>query len=120
MDTRAYDGSAGMLQQRRREPAIKGPIWGELHDSNHLGSAMDASDEGWTYIMSGNLSPGEQNSPLGTLLNGRPGSGIDGSKIDLGTLGGRDSWIAVTDSEGCRQCQECAVIQSEAVFLGKA
>lgn len=80
---------------------------------------MDASDEGWAYILSGNLPAGEQNSQLGTLLNGRAVLSIDGFKIDLGRLGGQNSWIAVTDSEGCRQCQECAVIQSEAVFLGK-
>jgi hypothetical protein len=66
---------------------------GVLHSNNNLGCAMDVNAEGWTYIMSGNLPPGEQNSQLGTLLNGRAVLDIDGFKIDLGTLGGQNSWM---------------------------
>jgi probable HAF family extracellular repeat protein len=54
---------------------------------------MSVNNEGWTEIMSGNLPPGEQNSQLGTLLNGRAVLGIDGFKLDLGTLGGQNSWM---------------------------
>jgi len=43
--------------------------------------------------MAGNLPSGEQDSLLGTLLNGRAVMGIDGYKIDLGTLGGENSWM---------------------------
>ena len=66
---------------------------GVLHSNNNLGCAMSVNDEGWTEIMSGNLPPGEQDSLLGTLLNGRAVLGIDGFKFDLGTLGGQNSWM---------------------------
>ena len=66
---------------------------GVLHDTNNLGCAMSVNDEGWTFIMSGSLPPGEQNNQLGTLLNGRGVLGIDGYKIDLGTLGGKNTWM---------------------------
>lgn len=66
---------------------------GVLHSDDNLGCAMSVNDQGWTEIMSGTLPPGEQNSQLGTLLSGRAVLGIDGAKIDLGTLGGQNSWM---------------------------
>jgi probable HAF family extracellular repeat protein len=54
---------------------------------------MSVNDYGWTEIMSGNLEPGTQDSVVGTLLNGRALIGIDGLKLDLGTLGGKNSWM---------------------------
>jgi len=66
---------------------------GVLHDENNLGCAMSVNNEGWTEIMSGNLPPGEQDNQFGKLLNGRAVLGIDGFKIDLGTLGGLNSWM---------------------------
>jgi probable HAF family extracellular repeat protein len=66
---------------------------GVLHSDNNLGCAMSVNDEGWTFIMSGTLPPGEQDSQLGTLLNGRGVLGIDGFKFDLGTLGGENTWM---------------------------
>jgi probable HAF family extracellular repeat protein len=65
---------------------------GSLGNDN-LGCAMSVNNEGWTEIMAGNLPPGEQDSLFGTLLNGRAVLGIDGFKIDLGTLGGQNSWM---------------------------
>jgi probable HAF family extracellular repeat protein len=56
-----------------------------------LGCAMSLNDEGWTEIMAQNLPPGQQDSLLGTLLNGRILVDIDGFKFDLGTLGGTNS-----------------------------
>jgi hypothetical protein len=64
---------------------------GHLRNWN-LGCAMGLNDRGWTEIMEGNLIPGEQNSSTGTLLTGRAAIDIDGLKIDLGTLGGKNSW----------------------------
>jgi probable HAF family extracellular repeat protein len=61
--------------------------------NDNLGCAMSVNNEGWTEIMAGNLPPGEQDSLFGTLLNGRALLGIDGFKIDLGTLGGQNSWM---------------------------
>jgi probable HAF family extracellular repeat protein len=61
--------------------------------SDNLGCAMSLNDEGWTEIMAGNLPPGEQDSILGTLLNGRALIDLNGFKFDLGTLGGQNSWM---------------------------
>jgi probable HAF family extracellular repeat protein len=64
---------------------------GRLHDWN-MGCAMGLNNKGWTEIMDGNLPPGEQNSTSGQLLTGRAVVDVDGLKIDLGTLGGKNSW----------------------------
>jgi probable HAF family extracellular repeat protein len=64
---------------------------GRLHNWN-LGCAMGLNDRGWTEIMEGNLPPGQQDSSTGKLLTGRVAVDIDGLKIDLGTLGGKNSW----------------------------
>jgi probable HAF family extracellular repeat protein len=61
--------------------------------SDNLACAMSLNDQGWTEIMAGNLPPGEQDSILGTLLNGRALIDLDGFKFDLGTLGGQNSWM---------------------------
>jgi hypothetical protein len=54
---------------------------------------MGLNDRGWTEIMEGNLVPGQQNSASGKLLNGRAAIDIDGLNFDLGTLGGKNSWM---------------------------
>jgi hypothetical protein len=69
---------------------------GRLHDWN-MGCAMGLNNKGWTEIMEGNLPPGEQDSSTGQLLTGRAAIDVDGLKIDLGTLGGTNSW---TNYEG--------------------
>jgi probable HAF family extracellular repeat protein len=61
--------------------------------SDNLGCAMSVNNHGWTEIMAGSLPPGQQDSLLGTLLNGRALIDVDGLKIDLGTLGGSNSWM---------------------------
>ena len=66
---------------------------GVLHSDDNLGCAMSLNDQGWTEIMSGSLPPGQQDNQLGQLLNGRAVLGIDGFKLDLGTLGGQNSWM---------------------------
>ena len=59
----------------------------------NLGCAMSVNNEGWTEIMAGNLPPGQQDSLLGTLLSGRALIDVDGFKLDLGTLGGTNTWM---------------------------
>ncbi len=61
--------------------------------SDNLGCAMSVNSQGWTEIMAGNVVPGQQDSLSGQLLNGRAVLGINGIKIDLGTLGGQNSWM---------------------------
>jgi probable HAF family extracellular repeat protein len=65
---------------------------GVLHNRN-LGCAMGLNDRGWTEIMEGTLAPGQENSATGILLNGRAAIDIDGLNFDLGTLGGKNSWM---------------------------
>jgi probable HAF family extracellular repeat protein len=61
--------------------------------NDNLGCAMSVNNEGWTEIMAGNLPPGQQDIIFGTRLNGRALIDIDGFKLDLGTLGGQNSWM---------------------------
>jgi probable HAF family extracellular repeat protein len=59
----------------------------------NLGCAMSVNNEGWTEIMAGNLEPGQQDSLVGKLLSGRALIDVNGFKLDLGTLGGANSWM---------------------------
>ena len=61
---------------------------GDLNGGN-LGCAMAVNGRGWTEIMYGTEIDPEQ---VGPLVKGRAGVNIDGLKIDLGTLGGKNSW----------------------------
>jgi probable HAF family extracellular repeat protein len=61
--------------------------------NDNLGCAMSVNDQGWTEIMAGNVQPGQQDSVVGKLLNGRALIDVDGFKLDLGTLGGLNSWM---------------------------
>jgi probable HAF family extracellular repeat protein len=56
--------------------------------------AMSLSDQGWTEIMSGNVEAGQDvDSIFAPLINGRALIDVGGFKIDLGTLGGKNSWM---------------------------
>jgi probable HAF family extracellular repeat protein len=61
--------------------------------SDNLGCAMSVNNQGWTEIMAGNVEAGQLYSISGTLLNGRALIDADGFKLDLGTLGGLNSWM---------------------------
>ena len=61
--------------------------------SDNLGCAMSVNNQGWTEIMAGSLPPGQQDNIGGQLLNGRALIDVAGFKIDLGTLGGQNSWM---------------------------
>ena len=55
---------------------------------------MSVNDEGWTEIMTWNGDPAQNvNFIQATLLSGRALIGVDGLKFDLGTLGGKNSWM---------------------------
>src|ERR1700686_3524607 len=61
---------------------------GDLNGGN-LGCAMGVNNQGWTEVMYGTEIDPLQNGPL---VKGRAGVNIEGLKIDLGTLGGKNSW----------------------------
>jgi len=65
---------------------------GTLQNGN-IRCAMSLNNQGWTLIMDGNAVPGEQDNVAGQLLSGRAVINIDGVLIDLGTLGGANSWM---------------------------
>ena len=64
---------------------------GTLHNWN-LGCAMALNNHGWTESMNGVLDPFSI-STSGKLVKGRAVINIGGLTIDLGTLGGPDSWM---------------------------
>jgi probable HAF family extracellular repeat protein len=64
---------------------------GTMNNGN-LGCAMNVNNHGWTEVMYGTLAP-FSDSLFGTLVQGRAAIDVDGLKIDLGTLGGKNSWM---------------------------
>jgi len=61
--------------------------------NDNMACAMSLNNQGWTEIMAGNVEAGQLYSIFGTLLNGRALIDADGFKLDLGTLGGQNSWM---------------------------
>ena len=61
--------------------------------NDNLGCAMSINNEGWTVIQDASMVPGQQDNAGGTILKARDAIGINGSQIDLGTLGGQNSWM---------------------------
>jgi probable HAF family extracellular repeat protein len=61
--------------------------------NDNMACAMSVNNQGWTEIMAGSLPPGQQDSIFGQLLSGRALIDVDGFKLDLGTLGGPNSWM---------------------------
>lgn len=64
---------------------------GTLNNDN-MSCAMALNNQGWTAIQDGNAVAGEQDA-ITTLLNGRDAIDFNGSQIDLGTLGGKNSFM---------------------------
>jgi probable HAF family extracellular repeat protein len=60
---------------------------------NNLACAMSVNNEGWTEIMAGTLPPKQVDLIFGTLLSGRALIDADGFKLDLGSLGGPNTWM---------------------------
>jgi len=61
-------------------------------DSANLGCAMGLNNRGWTEVMEGKMPPGKENYVV-PLLGGRAAIDIDGINFDLGTLGGKNSFV---------------------------
>ena len=61
--------------------------------NDNLGCAMSVNNEGWTVIQDASMVPGQQDNAGGTILKARDALGIDGLQFDLGTLGGKNSWM---------------------------
>ncbi|HLX83523.1 MAG TPA: hypothetical protein VKR59_06485 [Terriglobales bacterium] len=54
---------------------------------------MSINKEGWVVIQDARMVPGEQDNAGGTILKARDAIEINGSQFDLGTLGGKNSWM---------------------------
>jgi probable HAF family extracellular repeat protein len=63
---------------------------GTLGDDN-FGMVMGLNNQGWTQNMDGNVNPPIKSTST-TIASGRAVMNIDGHNIDLGTLGGKNSW----------------------------
>lgn len=61
------------------------------HDTYSM--VMSVNSQGWTEIMAGNIGGLGPNNLFGTLENGRAVLGAYGFLLDLGTLGGPNSWM---------------------------
>ena len=61
--------------------------------NDNLGCAMSINNEGWVVIQDASMVPGQQDNAGGTILQARDAIGINGFQIDLGTLGGPNSWM---------------------------
>ncbi|HLJ90837.1 MAG TPA: hypothetical protein VKZ53_28795 [Candidatus Angelobacter sp.] len=60
--------------------------------NDNLGCAMALNNQGWALTMDGLMNPASNFSGA-PVLSGRAVINIDGLKIDLGTLGGPNSWM---------------------------
>ncbi|HEY6249593.1 MAG TPA: hypothetical protein VI685_06505 [Candidatus Angelobacter sp.] len=65
---------------------------GVLNGNDNLGCAMDLNNHGWTLSMNGVLDP-VTNFSGAKVLSGHAAINIGELKIDLGTLGGPNSWM---------------------------
>ena len=61
--------------------------------NDDLQCAMSVNDFRWTEIMAATMPPDSVDNILGTLLTGRALIDINGLKIDLGSLGGKNTWM---------------------------
>jgi probable HAF family extracellular repeat protein len=60
--------------------------------NDNMSCAMALNNQGLTAIQDGNAPPGQQDR-IGALVNGRDAIVINGVQIDLGTLGGQNSFM---------------------------
>jgi probable HAF family extracellular repeat protein len=61
--------------------------------NDNFSMIMSVNDQGWSEIMAGNFAPGQADFVPATPLNGRALINVDGFTLDLGTLGGPNSWM---------------------------
>jgi uncharacterized membrane protein len=81
----AYSGNA--VAQTNYKVTDQGTL-----DNDNMSCAMTLNNRGWTAIQDGNALPGQQDM-ITTLLNGRDAIVINGVQVDLGTLGGKNSFM---------------------------
>lgn len=79
--------SSNAVAQASYKVADQGTLGDDL-----FGMVMGLNHQGWTENMDGNATP-PITSTSTTLLNGRAVVNVGGRNIDLGTLGGKNSWI---------------------------
>jgi probable HAF family extracellular repeat protein len=65
---------------------------GVLNNNDNLSCAMALNNHGWTLSMNGVMDP-VSNFINAKVVTGHAAINIDGLKIDLGTLGGPNSWM---------------------------
>ena len=61
--------------------------------NDNLSCAMSINNEGWVVIQDASMVPGQQDNAGGKILKARDAIEINGSQFDLGTLGGKNSWM---------------------------
>jgi probable HAF family extracellular repeat protein len=61
--------------------------------NDNFSMIMSVNNQGWSEIMAGNFAPGKSDYVPATPLNGRALINVDGFNLDLGTLGGPNSWM---------------------------
>jgi uncharacterized membrane protein len=86
-----YDDCSGCFSDAVAQASYRVTDLGTLKNDN-LGCVMAVNNHGWTLIMDGVLDP-FSDSIAGKHVKGRAVIGIDGLKFDLGTLGGKNSWM---------------------------
>ena len=62
--------------------------------NDNQGCALSLNNQGCAEIMAGNVGGAGPNSVLGKLLNGRALIDVNGFNLDLGTLGGLNTWMS--------------------------
>ena len=62
-------------------------------EGENAACAMSVNDEGWTEIMAWNGEPGENINSIFPAVSGRALIDADGFKLDLGGLGGKNTWM---------------------------
>jgi len=85
LDTVRYDGCSGLVSDAVAQVSYKVTDLGTLHNG-YFGCAMGLNNHGWTETQYGLLEPS------GALVKGQVAINVAGLTINLGTLGGPNSW----------------------------
>ena len=82
----------GCLSNAGAQVSYKVTDLGTLGNDN-LSCAMSINNEGWVLFQDASMVPGEQDNAGGKILHASDAIEINGSQFDLGTLGGKNSWM---------------------------
>jgi probable HAF family extracellular repeat protein len=61
--------------------------------NDNLSCAMSINNEGWVVIQDASMVPGQQDNAGGKILKASDAIVLNGTQFDLGTLGGKNSWM---------------------------